>query len=90
MAVEWSDDYEQEFITELYVDVQNRQGVLAELTNVISKTGSNIHGLSTEEKDGRLYTVTVLLTTKDRVHLAGIMRKIKAMPHALKVRRRKN
>ncbi|GLT20398.1 guanosine-3',5'-bis(diphosphate) 3'-pyrophosphohydrolase [Vibrio zhanjiangensis] len=90
MAVEWSNDYEQEFITELYVDVQNRQGVLAELTNVISKTGSNIHGLSTEEKDGRLYTVTVLLTTKDRVHLAGIMRKIKAMPHALKVRRRKN
>ena len=90
MAVEWSEDYEQEFITELNVDVQNRQGALAELTNVISKTGSNIHGLSTEERDGRLYTVTVLLTTKDRVHLAGIMRKIKAMPQTLKVRRRKN
>ncbi|MDA0149361.1 bifunctional GTP diphosphokinase/guanosine-3',5'-bis pyrophosphate 3'-pyrophosphohydrolase [Vibrio sp. LaRot3] len=90
MAVEWSDDYEQDFSTELKVDVQNRQGALAELTNVISKTGSNIHGLSTEERDGRLYTVTVLLTTKDRVHLAGIMRRIKAMPHTLKVRRRKN
>ncbi|WP_333701806.1 bifunctional GTP diphosphokinase/guanosine-3',5'-bis pyrophosphate 3'-pyrophosphohydrolase, partial [Vibrio hepatarius] len=90
MAVEWSEDYDQEFIAELRVDVQNRQGALAELTNVISKTGSNIHGLSTEERDGRLYTVTVLLTTKDRVHLAGIMRKIKAMPQTLKVRRRKN
>lgn len=90
MAVEWSNDYDQEFITEVTVDVQNRQGALAELTNVISKTGSNIHGLSTEERDGRLYTVTVLLTTKDRVHLAGIMRKIKAMPQTLKVRRRKN
>ncbi|MCG6507765.1 guanosine-3',5'-bis(diphosphate) 3'-diphosphatase, partial [Vibrio parahaemolyticus] len=71
MAVEWTRDYDQEFITELRVDMQNRQGALAELTNVISKTGSNIHGLSTEERDGRLYTVTVLLTTKDRVHLAG-------------------
>lgn len=90
MAVEWSEDYDKEFITEVTVDVQNRQGALAELTNVISKTGSNIHGLSTEERDGRLYTVTVLLTTKDRVHLAGIMRKIKAMPQTLKVRRRKN
>ncbi|MEL7290533.1 MAG: bifunctional GTP diphosphokinase/guanosine-3',5'-bis pyrophosphate 3'-pyrophosphohydrolase [Pseudomonadota bacterium] len=90
MAVEWSDDYDKEFITEVTVNVQNRQGALAELTNVISKTGSNIHGLSTEERDGRLYTVTVLLTTKDRVHLAGIMRKIKAMPQTLKVRRRKN
>ncbi|RJX72418.1 guanosine-3',5'-bis(diphosphate) 3'-diphosphatase [Vibrio sinensis] len=90
MAVEWSEDYDQEFITELKVDVQNRQGALAELTNVISKTGSNIHGLTTEERDGRLYTVMVLLTTKDRVHLASIMRRIKAMPQTLKVRRRKN
>ncbi|MGD8111310.1 bifunctional GTP diphosphokinase/guanosine-3',5'-bis pyrophosphate 3'-pyrophosphohydrolase [Vibrio sp. NTOU-M3] len=90
MAVEWSDEYDQEFITELKIDVQNRQGALAELTNVISKTGSNIHGLSTEERDGRLYTVTVLLTTKDRVHLARIIRKIKAMPQTLRVRRRKN
>ncbi|WP_100753494.1 bifunctional GTP diphosphokinase/guanosine-3',5'-bis pyrophosphate 3'-pyrophosphohydrolase [Vibrio salilacus] len=90
MAVEWSDDYDKEFITEVTIDVQNRQGALAELTNVISNTGSNIHGLSTEERDGRLYTVTVLLTTKNRVHLAGIMRKIKAMPQTLKVRRRKN
>ncbi|OXX75272.1 bifunctional GTP diphosphokinase/guanosine-3',5'-bis(diphosphate) 3'-diphosphatase [Vibrio sp. V19_P1S1T109] len=90
MAVEWSKDYAQEFITELKVDMQNHQGALAELTNVISKTGSNIHGLSTEERDGRLYTVTVLLTTKDRIHLANIMKKIRVMPHALKVRRRKN
>ncbi|MBF4356409.1 bifunctional GTP diphosphokinase/guanosine-3',5'-bis pyrophosphate 3'-pyrophosphohydrolase [Vibrio anguillarum] len=90
MAVEWSKDYDQEFITELKVDMQNHQGALAELTNVISKTGSNIHGLSTEERDGRLYTVTVLLTTKDRIHLANIIKKIRVMPHALKVRRRKN
>ncbi len=90
MAVEWSDDYQQEFITELKIDLQNRQGALAELTNVISQTGSNIHGLSTEERDGRLYTVMVLLTTKDRVHLASIMRKLKAMQHTLRVRRRKN
>lgn len=37
MAVEWTKDYDQEFITELKVDMQNRQGALAELTNVISK-----------------------------------------------------
>ncbi|KYN84878.1 guanosine-3',5'-bis(diphosphate) 3'-pyrophosphohydrolase [Vibrio cidicii] len=90
MAVAWSEDYDQEFIAELKVDMQNHQGALAELTNVISKTGSNIHGLSTEERDGRLYTVTVLLTTKDRVHLAGIMKKIRVMPSCSRVRRRKN
>ncbi|MGO1295709.1 MAG: bifunctional GTP diphosphokinase/guanosine-3',5'-bis pyrophosphate 3'-pyrophosphohydrolase [Vibrio sp.] len=90
MAVEWSNDYEQEFIAELTVDILNRQGVLAELTNVISQTGSNIQGLSTEERDGRLYTVTILLTTQNRVHLANIMRRIRSMPNALKVRRKKH
>jgi guanosine-3',5'-bis(diphosphate) 3'-pyrophosphohydrolase len=90
MAVEWSDDYDQEFITELKIDMLNNQGALAALTNVISKTGSNIHGLSTEERDGRLYTVNVLLTTKDRIHLAGIMKRIRVMPQALKVRRKKS
>jgi guanosine-3',5'-bis(diphosphate) 3'-pyrophosphohydrolase len=90
MAVEWSNNYDQEFITELLIDMLNNQGALASLTNVISKTGSNIHGLSTEERDGRLYTVTVLLSTKDRVHLANIIKKIKVMPQALKVRRKKS
>ncbi|MGX9417971.1 bifunctional GTP diphosphokinase/guanosine-3',5'-bis pyrophosphate 3'-pyrophosphohydrolase [Vibrio sp. RC27] len=90
MAVEWSDDYDQEFITELSVDMMNNQGALASLTNVISKTGSNIHGLSTEEKDGRLYTISVLLSTKDRVHLAKIMKRIKTMPQALKVKRKRS
>ncbi|BCL71515.1 Guanosine-3',5'-bis(diphosphate) 3'-pyrophosphohydrolase [Vibrio nigripulchritudo MADA3029] len=90
MGVEWSNDYDQEFITELQIDMQNHQGALAALTSVISQTGSNIHGISTEEKDGRLYTITVLLTTKDRVHLAGIMKRIRVMPQATKVRRRKH
>ncbi|MCW1889661.1 hypothetical protein OK016_10075 [Vibrio chagasii] len=71
MAVEWlSDDYDQEFTAELQVDLRRYTKVhWLELTNVISKTGSNIHGISTEERDGRLYTVTILLTTKDVVHL---------------------
>ncbi len=90
MSVEWSKDFDQEFISEISVDMQNSQGALANLTNVVSSTGSNIHGITTEEKDGRLYTVNLLLTTKDRVHLASIMKRIRVMPHTLKVRRSRN
>ncbi len=50
MAVEWSEDYDQEFISELKVDMQNHQGALAELTNVIAKTGSNIHAFLQKRK----------------------------------------
>ena len=90
MAVEWSEDFEQEFITNLKVDMQNHQGALADLTNTIAATGSNIQGLATEEKDGRLYTITVRLTTKSRVHLANIMRRIRIMPDVVRVARQKN
>ncbi|WP_299017173.1 bifunctional GTP diphosphokinase/guanosine-3',5'-bis pyrophosphate 3'-pyrophosphohydrolase [uncultured Photobacterium sp.] len=90
MAVEWSEDFEQEFVTNLKVDMLNHQGALADLTNTIAATGSNIQGLATEEKDGRLYTITVRLTTKGRIHLAGIMRRIRVMPNVVRVSRRKN
>ncbi len=90
MAVEWSEDFEQEFVTCLKVDMQNHQGALADLTNTIAATGSNIQGLATEEKDGRLYTITVKLTTRSRIHLANIMRRIRIMPNVVRVARQKN
>ncbi|MGF1730718.1 bifunctional GTP diphosphokinase/guanosine-3',5'-bis(diphosphate) 3'-diphosphatase [Photobacterium proteolyticum] len=90
MPVEWSEDFEQEFVTNLKVDMQNHQGALADLTNTIAGTGSNIQGLATEEKDGRLYTITVRLTTKGRIHLANIMRRIRVMPNVVRVSRQKN
>ncbi|OOF14327.1 MULTISPECIES: bifunctional GTP diphosphokinase/guanosine-3',5'-bis pyrophosphate 3'-pyrophosphohydrolase [Salinivibrio] len=90
MPVEWADDFDQEFSTRLRVDMQNHQGALADLTNTIAATGSNIQGLTTEEKDGRLYTIFVRLTTTDRVHLANIMRRIRVMPNVVKVSRQKN
>ncbi|MGF1874204.1 bifunctional GTP diphosphokinase/guanosine-3',5'-bis pyrophosphate 3'-pyrophosphohydrolase [Photobacterium frigidiphilum] len=90
MPVEWSEDFEHEFVTTLKVDMQNHQGALADLTNTIAATGSNIQGLATEEKDGRLYTITVRLTTKSRIHLAKIMRHIRVMPNVVRVARQKN
>lgn len=90
MAVEWSGDVDQEFSTALRIDILNHQGALAELTNTIATTGSNIQGLTTEERDGRLYKVYVKLTTKSRIHLANIMRRIRVMPNVIKVNRQRN
>ncbi len=90
MPVEWSRDIEQEFPTGLRIDILNHQGALADLTNTIATTGSNIIGLTTEESDGRLYKVYVKLTTKNRIHLANIMRRIRVIPNVVKVSRQRN
>ncbi|MFV8798938.1 ACT domain-containing protein, partial [Yersinia sp. LJYL362] len=90
MAVEWDQETEQEFIAEIKVDMFNQQGALANLTAAINAAESNIQSLNTEEKDGRVYSAFIRLTTRDRVHLANIMRKIRIMPDVVKVSRNRN
>jgi GTP diphosphokinase / guanosine-3',5'-bis(diphosphate) 3'-diphosphatase len=90
MAVEWDKDTAQEFITEIKVDMFNHQGALANLTAAINTASSNIQSLNTEEKDGRVYSAFIRLTSRDRVHLANIMRKIRVMPDVIKVTRNRN
>lgn len=90
MAVEWDQETEQEFIAEIKVDMFNQQGALANLTAAINAAESNIQSLNTEEKDGRVYSAFIRLTTRNRVHLANIMRKIRIMPDVVKVSRNRN
>lgn len=92
IQVEWDESQESQkmYKTGIKIELINHQGILATLTNVVASTGANIHKMVTEEKDGRVYGVELVLTTKDRIHLAGIMRKIKAVPEVLKVIRNRN
>ena len=87
--VQWDMEHlgDQEFKTGIQVEVVNHQGVLAQLANVIAATGANIHSISTEERDARVYQVSLLITAKHRVHLADIMRKIRVMPDVVRVNR---
>ncbi|MDX5629919.1 MULTISPECIES: bifunctional GTP diphosphokinase/guanosine-3',5'-bis pyrophosphate 3'-pyrophosphohydrolase [unclassified Brenneria] len=90
MAVEWDKVTEQEFIAEIKVDMFNHQGALANLAAAINAANSNIQSINTEEKDGRVYSAFIRLTTLDRVHLANVMRKIRVMPDVIKVNRNRN
>lgn len=90
MSVAWDNTIDQEFMTEIKVDMVNYQGALANLLTKINTTGSTVHHLMTEERDGRVYSVHLQFTVRDRVHLANVIRKIKKMPNILKVIRHRN
>ncbi|OZI14413.1 bifunctional GTP diphosphokinase/guanosine-3',5'-bis(diphosphate) 3'-diphosphatase [Sodalis-like symbiont of Philaenus spumarius] len=87
MPVAWEMVSEQEFIAEIKVDMFNHQSALANLTASINATNSNIQSLNTKEKDGRVYSAFIRLTTRDRSHLANLMRKILIMPDVIRVNR---
>lgn len=89
--VEWEkSDVKADFETELRIEMLNQQGALPNLTSAISSLGSNIHSIWTEEQDGRLYQIVVLLTATDTQHLANIMRKIKTLPGLVSIVRNTN
>ncbi|MBP8065788.1 MAG: bifunctional GTP diphosphokinase/guanosine-3',5'-bis pyrophosphate 3'-pyrophosphohydrolase, partial [Aeromonadaceae bacterium] len=74
LPVQWDPEVtgDHEFRTGIQIEVINHQGVLAQLANTIAATGANIQGISTEEKDARVYQVNLLITTKSRIHLADV------------------
>ncbi len=90
MPVDWDNDTNTDFIAEIKVDMINHQGALANLTAAINDANSSIQSMNTEEKDGRVYCAFIRLTTKNRVQLANVMRKIRIMPDVLRVSRNRN
>ncbi|KMT66232.1 bifunctional GTP diphosphokinase/guanosine-3',5'-bis pyrophosphate 3'-pyrophosphohydrolase [Catenovulum maritimum] len=88
-AVSWDNSPDEEFSCALRIDLHNVHGALAKVTSAVAKMGSNIQSLNSEEKDSYLYTVDLILTVNDRIHLAQIMKKVRHIPEVQRVFRRK-
>jgi RelA/SpoT family (p)ppGpp synthetase len=87
LAMEWDDEVEGEFRANMRIELLNHQGTLATLTNTIAGCDSSIVHLKTDEKESNVYFIDLELTTRNRVHIADIMRKIRQMPEVQKVSR---
>ncbi|MGX9461112.1 bifunctional GTP diphosphokinase/guanosine-3',5'-bis pyrophosphate 3'-pyrophosphohydrolase [Shewanella sp. A14] len=87
ISVHWDNVEGAEYQANLRVEIVNHQGALAKITSIIASAGSNIHNLSTEERDGRVYLINLRISVKDRVHLANVMRRIRVLPEVLRTSR---
>ena len=78
--VQWSDHIEGEFQASIRVQVDNQRGALARMASIISDMSSNIEQVNQSEKDGLITTTDFILTVRDRIHLARIIKKLRALP----------
>ena len=78
--VQWSEHVEGEFQAAIRVQMQNQRGALASLAATISDMSSNIEQVNQSEKDGLIATSDFVITVRDRIHLARIMKKLRALP----------
>jgi len=90
LHVQWDRDSEQQYVTAIRIDMINHQGILAAVTTAIAKADANIHTMTTEEKEGRIYTVNVSMSVSGRIHLANVIRRIRVLPDILKIVRTKH
>jgi len=66
--------------------VLNQRGVLASIAASIAES-ANIDAIHSEDKDERYSVVTLIVAVRDRVHLAHILRRLRAIKPITKIMR---
>lgn len=90
MDVRWDLDVDQEFSVELRVELERERGMIAVIASTITNADANIEKISMIEKDARLGTVNIVLSVKDRVHLAHVIKRLRLIKGINKILRSKN
>jgi len=87
IAVSWAEELSRPFEAGVALLLRNGKGVLAQIAQAVSTAEADItHITMNEEHQGReTAEVTLLLSVRDRLHLADVLRRLKRAPAVLKV-----
>jgi guanosine-3',5'-bis(diphosphate) 3'-pyrophosphohydrolase len=85
----WDEQVTGEFLVEIVVEVSNKRGVLGILASAIAGAEANIDDVQVEPSDGSHSTLTFKMTLHDRIHLARVMRRLRADKSVLRLYRKK-
>jgi GTP pyrophosphokinase/guanosine-3',5'-bis(diphosphate) 3'-pyrophosphohydrolase len=86
LAVEWSDHPQRQFETAVAVLVRNGKGVLAEVAQAVSSAEADIVNVKMDPvTSGETSELGLLLTVRDRQHLADVLRVVRRAPSVERV-----
>ncbi len=90
MSLLWSPVVKGEFAVELKAEVTPERGFIATLASRMTEEDATIEHISVNEKDAFTSIVDVVLTVRDRIHLADIMRRARSLKSVRRIYRVKN
>jgi GTP pyrophosphokinase len=90
MPLVWSSVVKGEFAVGLQVEVTPERGFIAALAARMTEEDATIERISVDEKDAFTSIVDVVLTVRDRIHLADIMRRARSLKPVRRIYRVKN
>jgi RelA/SpoT family (p)ppGpp synthetase len=85
--IEWADTSDEEYVVVLELQVESQRGIIAQLATAVASVEGNVRQILSGEKDGQMNAVTIELTVANRVHLARIMKKLRAIRQVNRVTR---
>lgn len=86
MHVEWAEELSRSFETGVVVLVSNGKGVLAQVASAIAAAEADIRHLDMGSESATETTeLRLLLSVRDRVHLADVLRALRRLPVAQRV-----
>jgi GTP pyrophosphokinase len=86
IPVEWAGSTHAEFPVRLRIITEDRPGMLASITSIISETGANIRTFESGGEDIRA-RIEVALDVRDRKQLEHILARIKRIPGVFDIER---
>ena len=90
IEVEWHSAKDSSFTVDLEIRTEDKPGMLARITQVISTAGSNIRSIEARTSRDGTATIEGSVTTRDRRHLEKLLVTLRGVPGVTEVRRRFN
>jgi guanosine-3',5'-bis(diphosphate) 3'-pyrophosphohydrolase len=88
MRVDWAEQPTRSFETAVSLLVKNGKGVLAQVASAVSHAEADITHIDMgSDKASETTELRLLLSVRDRLHLADVMRTLKRSPAVLRVAR---
>jgi guanosine-3',5'-bis(diphosphate) 3'-pyrophosphohydrolase len=87
MSVRWDPAVTQEFSVELRVELEHEKGIVATLAATSTNADANVERISMMERDAHLSTVNLVLSVRDRVHLAKVIKRLRIIKGVNKITR---
>ena len=87
IQLSWSKDVTGEFNVELRVELEHQRGLIALLAGSVNAADGNIEKIGMDERDGRISIVQLVVSVHDRIHLARVIRKLRAIKGVIRITR---
>jgi len=78
IPAQWASDIQAELTTCLRVDVQRRKGIIADIATAVAEADAGVEAINVAERNAEVTSVSLHVSVKSRVHLARVMRRLRA------------